>query len=135
MFITIEELKTHAHEEKIKYIIHNDDTIAYAAIDIALELASCKLAKDYDLKEIFSKRGAERSALLVKIIKDIAIWEIIGLTNPAIDYDDKRYRYEQAIQWLDAVYKGMPANLPRLENKPNASSFAYHSNPPRNNHY
>lgn len=137
MYITIDELKTHARMEEISDIIRDDETIAHACIDMAIELASSKLMKTYDVKAIFDAREAKRSALLVKIIKDIAIFEIINLANPHIDYADKKYRHEQAIDWLNAVYNGMPANLPRLPEQPEnkKSSFTYHSNPKRNNHF
>ncbi|AZZ57562.1 DUF1320 family protein [Riemerella anatipestifer] len=136
MYIEIEELKTHCHEEELKAIIQGDETIALACIDMAIEFASTKLMKDYDVNEIFAKTGNERSPLLVKIIKDIAVWEIIGLENPSVDYQDKKFRYEQAVNWLNAVYKGMPANLPKLEEtEDKVKAFSYHSNQPRQNHY
>ncbi|WP_064969720.1 hypothetical protein, partial [Riemerella anatipestifer] len=110
--------------------------IALACIDMAIEFATTKLMKDYNVSEIFAKTGNERNPLLVKIIKDIAVWEIIGLSNPNIDYADKKFRYEQAVNWLNAVYKGMPANLPKLEEtEDKVKSFSYHSNQPRQNHY
>ncbi|WP_395762442.1 hypothetical protein [Elizabethkingia anophelis] len=133
-FITPDELRTHAYDEEIKAIIREDETIALASIDMAIEFAESKLMKDYDTVEIFAKRGDDRSTLLVKIIKDIAIWELIGLANPSIDYDDKKLRYEDAKGWLTAVYKGMPTSLPRKETK-EASSFKYTSNPKRENYY
>ncbi|MRM86592.1 phage protein Gp36 family protein, partial [Riemerella anatipestifer] len=126
MYIEIEELKTHCHEEELKAIIQGDETIALACIDMAIEFASTKLMKDYDVNEIFAKTGNERSPLLVKIIKDIAVWEIIGLENPSVDYQDKKFRYEQAVNWLNAVYKGMPANLPKLEEtEDKVKAFSY----------
>lgn len=135
-YIDVEELKTHAYDEEIKEIIREDETIALAAIDMAQEFIESKLMKHYDLTAIFAKTGDERSALLVKFTKDIAIWEIIGLANPSIDYEDKKLRYQDAVAWLTAVYKGMPANLPRKEDEDgNAANFAYESNPKRVNRY
>lgn len=137
MYIDIEELKTHCYEAELRAIIKDDETIALASIDMAVELATTKLMKDYNVTEIFSKTGSERSPLLVKVIKDIAIWELIGLANPSINYEDKKFRYEQAVNWLTAVYKGMPANLPKLDETDSNSvkSFSYHSEPPRSNRY
>ncbi|MGV4529141.1 hypothetical protein [Ornithobacterium rhinotracheale] len=136
MFIEIEELKTHCREAKLKRIIENDETIALAAIDMAIDFASSKLMKTYDTGAIFSATDCDRSPLLVKFIKDIAIWEIITLATPSIDYEDKKFRYQEAVNWLTAVYKGMPANLPRLmEEEKSVKSFSYHSNPPRKNYY
>ncbi|MCP1997290.1 DUF1320 domain-containing protein [Flavobacterium sp. HSC-61S13] len=136
MYLEIEELKTHAYDEEISAIIREDETIAHACIDIAIEFSSSKLMKHYKVDEVFSQQGKSRNPLVLKIVKDIAIWELIGLSNPSIDYPDKKFRYEQAVDWLTAVYKGMPANLPRLEDNSNqASSFSYHSNPKRSNHF
>lgn len=136
MYLPIEELKTHAYDEEISEIIRDDETIAHACIDMAIEFATSKLMKHYNTDEIFSQESNNRNPLVLKIVKDIAIWELIGLANPSIDYADKKYRHEQAVDWLTAVYKGMPANLPRIEEKTSENtSFKYHSNPPRTNHY
>lgn len=137
MYLTIEELKTHAYEEEIDAIIRDDETIALASIDIAIEFASSKLMKRYDVEEIFKKEGNQRNALLLKVVKDIAVWELIGLANPSVDYEDKKFRYQQSIDWLTAIYKGMNANLPILEdnNQSSTSSFSINSNPKRTNHF
>lgn len=136
MYITPEELKTHAYDEEIKQIIREDETIALACLDMAQEFAESKLSKHYDTDKIFSKTGTDRSPLLVKFIKDIAIWELIGLANPSIDYEDKKFRYQEAVSWLTAVYKGMAANFPVKEDSQTvSSSFTYISNTKRENRY
>lgn len=136
MYLPIDELKTHANDEELAAIIRNDETISLAAIDSAIEYARSKLMKHYNVDNIFNTEGEARNALLLKIVKDIAIWELIGLGNPSIDYEDKKFRYEQAVDWLTAVYKGMPANLPKVDEKTtDNTSFKYQSNPPRTNHY
>lgn len=133
-YISVEELKTHAYDEEIQAIIRDDETIALACIDIAQEFVESKLMKDYDIEDIFSQRDENRSPLLVKIIKDIAMWELIGLANPSIDYADKKLRYEDAKGWLTAVYKGMPTNLPKRASKDTAT-FTILSQPKRKNYY
>lgn len=138
MYIEIEEFKTHAYEEELMAIIRDDETIALASLDMAIEYAESKLNKVYDTELIFSKRKTAdvdpRSPLLVKIIKDIAIWEMMGLCNVSINYDDKKFRYQEAINWLNAVYKGMPVNLPKKEVEEKSSSFTYKSNKKRQNY-
>lgn len=138
-YLTKAELKTHAKNTEIDAIIEGDETIVLASIDIAIEFAKSKLLKHYDVDSIFSQTGTARNPLLLKIVKDIAIWELIGLANPSIDYDDKKTRYEQADDWLKAVYKGMPTTLTKkvepISETPKAKSFSYHSNPKRNNHH
>lgn len=135
-YVTPEELKTHAYDEEIAMIIREDETIALAAIDMAIEYAESKLLKQYDTEEIFSKIGTERSSLLVGFIKDIALWNLIGLATPNIDYTDKEKRFNIANAWLKDVYKGMPTNLPKKELQPDKSnSFSFKSNPKRENRY
>lgn len=136
-FITSDELTTHAYDEEIKAIVREDETIALACIDMAIEFAESKLAKAYDTDKIFSAVNEERSTLLMKFIKDIAIWELVGLANPSIDYEDKKFRYQEAVNWLTAVYKGMPANLPRKmeDDEMVTTSFKMTSNPKRENRY
>lgn len=139
MYLESNELKTHAYAHELQAIIQGDETIALAAIDTAIEFAKSKLMKAYDVEAIFSTTGSDRNPLLLKIVKDIAVWELIGLANPSIDYPDKKYRYEQAVDWLTAVYKGMPANLPikpEDDKQGNGSkSFSFHSRPKRKNYY
>src|SRR5690625_512522 len=133
MYIEIEELRTHVREEELQEIIRNDETIALAALDAAIEFAKSKLMKHYDTRAIFNHKGSERSPLLVKFVKDIAIWEIIGLATPHIDYNDKKLRYDDAVAWLTAVYKGMPADFPGKEETSSSSSCNLISNPKRQN--
>lgn len=135
-YITPTELKTHAYDEEISSIIRNDQTIAHAAIDMAIEYAESFLMKSYDTELIFSKSGTERSTLLVEFIKDVAIWKLIGLATPSIDYEDKEKRFNIANAWFKSVYKGMPTTLPKkaLEEH-TSSSFSFKSNPKRENRY
>lgn len=138
MYLSIEELKTHAYSEEITAIIRNDKTVALASIDMAIEFAKSKLMRHYDTDTVFATRGAERNPLLLNIVKDIALWNLIGLANPSIDYEDKKFRYEQAVDWLTAVYKGMPTTLPKLpddNDTATGSSFSFHSNPKRTTHF
>ncbi len=133
-FITPDELTTHAYDEEIKAIIRGDETIALASIDMAIEYAESFLLNEYNTEIIFAKTGADRSPLLVKIVKDIAIWELIGLANPSIDYADKKFRYEEARSWLKSVNRGMATNLPKRDEK-QATSFKMTSNSKRENYY
>lgn len=135
-YITAEELKTHAYDEEIASIIRGDETIAIAAIDMAIEYAESFLMKSYDTALIFSKTRTDRSTLLVEFIKDIAIWKLIGLATPSIDYEDKEKRFNIANAWLKSVYKGMPTTLPKKElEESKSSSFSFKSNPKRENRY
>lgn len=140
-YIEISELYTKVKEVELKAIIENNEAIAATAIETAIEFAEGKLGKYYDTDTIFAKRTEERSKLLVDFIKDIAIWKIIGLANPSIDYEDCKFRYQEAVGWFEAVYDGMKLskkNFPRIpedaEEKP-SRSFSITSNPKRANRF
>lgn len=138
-YITVDELKTHAYDEELKEIIRDDESIALASIDIAIEYAETRLTKFYDTDIIFSKTGEDRSKLLVGFIKDIAVWFLIGLANVSIDYEDKKFRYTQADNWLKAVFKNKDMKLsqkdfPRRDDKA-PTSFSGTFNTKRENRY
>lgn len=138
-YITVDELKTHAYDEELREIIRDDESIALASIDMAIEYAETRLTKFYDTDIIFSKTGEDRSKLLVGFIKDIAVWFLIGLANVSIDYDDKKFRYTQADNWLKAVFKNKDMKLsqkdfPRRDDKA-PTSFSGTFNTKRENRY
>ena len=138
-YITVDELKTHAYDEELKEIIRDDESIALASIDMAIEYAETRLTKFYDTDIIFSKTGEDRSKLLVGFIKDIAVWFLIGLANVSIDYEDKKFRYTQADNWLKAVFKNKDMKLsqkdfPRRDDKA-PTSFSGTFNTKRENRY
>lgn len=138
-YITVDELKTHAYDEELKEIIRDDESIALASLDMAIEYAETRLAKFYDTDIIFSKTGEDRSKLLVGFIKDIAVWYLIGLANVSIDYEDKKFRYTQADNWLKAVFKNQDMKLsqkdfPRRDEKASVS-FSGKFNDKRENRY
>lgn len=106
MFVTTEELKSVAYSYQLNQIVENDDTILLMAINAAIEEAWAYIATRYNAAYIFSTQGANRNALLLEIVKDIALWYIIRLSNVDILYDSIKERYDRAIQWLNRVAKG-----------------------------
>lgn len=140
-YIEISELYSKVKEVELKAIIEDNEAIAATAIETAIEFAEAKLGKYYDTDAIFAKTGNNRSKLLVDLIKDIAIWKIIGLANPSIDYEDCKFRYQEAVGWFEAVYDGMKLskkNFPPIpedaEEQP-AKNFSITSNPKRENRF
>lgn len=107
MFITIEELKTVAYEYQIIDIVEEDETIVEIAIDAAIEEIKSYLAGRYDTINVFNKQGNERNRLIVELTKDIALWQIIRLSNPDILFDRVKDRYDRAIDYLNRVAKGL----------------------------
>ncbi|MDR2764737.1 MAG: DUF1320 domain-containing protein [Tannerella sp.] len=105
MFISTDELKTHLYGESIQAIGGGDGTILTAAIDGAIQEAKGYLAA-YDRNAVFSTTGADRNALLLIFVKDIAVWHYINLCNAGVELRLRQDRYERAVAWLRAVQKG-----------------------------
>lgn len=136
MFLTLEELKTHVYGENIDAITREDDTIVTAAVDGAISEAKGYLS-DYDSDNIFGATGSSRNALLLIFVKDIAVWHLINLSNPGIDFDLRQKRYDAAIAWLKGVQKGnISPDLPKQAiSAENPGMISYGSNPKRIQHY
>ena len=135
-FLTTQDLLTTIYEEELTAITRSNPTIAQSALDAAEEEVKSYLMKDYDTDIIFSKMLNARSALLVTVCKDIAVWRLIALSNPSIYYEDREKRYEQAIDWLKAVARGtIQTALPKKTIDPATGNSRWGSNIKKEQHY
>jgi phage gp36-like protein len=135
MFLDTTELKTHLYDEQVGEIIRGDAAIAPAAIDAAvMEMQGYLTA--YDIAAIFNATGIDRNPLILLFCKDIAVWHLITLAVPDVEYRLREERYKRAIQWLRDVQqrKNLPA-LPVVANATNATEglLTWGSNKKRNN--
>lgn len=105
MFVTEEELRSVAYSYQLEQIVENDVTILHMAINAAVEEARGYLSARYNAAA-FAATGADRNPLLLEIVKDIALWYIIRLSNVDILYEPMKERYDRAVQWLDRVAAG-----------------------------
>lgn len=137
-FITAVELKTHLYAEDIAMISRDDDTLLVAAIDGAVQEARGYLSA-FDRDAIFSAALAERNALLLIFIKDIAVWHFINLCNAGSELEVRKARYDRAVDWLKAVQKGnVSPDLPVVLDDSGVDSsdlIKFGSNPQRNQHF
>ncbi len=135
MFVTIEEINTHLYAEIVEAISREDETILGAAMDAAMSEVKGYLS-NYDTTAIFASTGANRHPLLLTFVKDIAVWHFIALSNPSVDMELRKNRYERAIAWLKGVQKGdIVPDLPRIDSEDTTGIFVYGSNPKRTNHF
>jgi len=134
-FLSKAELNTHLYDEQVGEIIREDETVVTAAIDGAIAEAKGYLAK-YDVPAIFADTGSNRHPLVLIFVKDMAVWHFINLSNPGIDYESRKDRYERAVAWLKGVQKGdiMP-DLPTDDSTDNPGVIIYGSNPKRTQHF
>ena len=105
------DLSTHIYPEILTEITRNDGgALATAAIDMAIEEVKLYLTK-YDLVQLFGDATLGVSAtfastLLTTYVKVCAVWQLICLANPNINYETFRTRYEDIISTLKRIQDG-----------------------------
>lgn len=119
MLVTVEELgKTSLYPEIINKITRDDRLAAELQILAAESLVRQNMHR-YDLDAIFGTTDSEPTFKggavdhIKKIIKIIASYYLVRLSNPNIDIELFREDYEDAIDWLKKLKDGdIPIELP-----------------------
>jgi phage gp36-like protein len=84
---------------------------------------------------VFGATGTDRNPLLVQYGADLAIYYIVARGQGGQDFDDRKSRYDRAINWLKAAAKtDLYADLPRREETAQ-THITYGSNPKRSNYF
>lgn len=138
MFVEPNEIYTHLYPETIKVISGNDERLLIDALSTATSEVRGYLHA-FDLDALFSKTGADRDALLVTRIKDIAVWYYIRVANPNVDYEAWERIYKYAISSLKDIQRGdfVPDFPPKKDdegNLQNTGGMRIGSNPRRGQH-
>lgn len=137
------EFKTHVYAEIVTEITRGDATIADSAIAEAIKMTKGYLSR-FDLNKLFNDAavGFVTDENLKAMVKDIAIWRMIRLSNPNLSIEIARTNFEDAIKWLKDVQKGDadPEGWPYKADDaatgyPEGSAVSMTSNTARNNHY
>jgi len=137
------DLATNIYPEIITEITRSDDTIVDSAINVAVQETKMYLGK-YDLVQLFGTDRlppAIQDEYLSSIVKDIACWHLLRLSNSGIDYTAFRTAYLDAIAALKSIMAGQaqPAGWPYLDTTTETTSpgdsISWDSNPKRNNYY
>jgi phage gp36-like protein len=104
-FLAKSDLSLSILTDELDEITRNTDAIVTEAIDSATGEAKTYLFDSYDTDAIFSATGSNRNSMVVQVVRDIAIYRIVGACQAGIDLTDRRERYEAAVAWLKMVKK------------------------------
>lgn len=134
-FLTKAELKTKAHIEIINAITRSDDAIIDMIIDENISYMKSFLRARYNVDQIFSKTGTNRNNVVLKILKDLVIFEIYSSTNPVQLTTALKESRERAENWLKSVMREeINPDLP-IVTSDSAKYIQYGSQAKRNNSY
>ena len=111
MYITDEDYRTAITLEE-QAVISEHTNEWQTAERVAIELASGYLRARYDVDKAFAARGEERNPLLVQVIVHIALYQMLHRLPQQMGYDRYKELYDEALQWLSDVQRGV--NNPNL---------------------
>ncbi len=141
--ITQADLATNIYAEIITEITRLDTTITDRAIAAAILEAKMYLAR-YDLLRLFgtdTTAPAVQDEYLKTIVKDIACWYLIRLSNAGVDQSVYRAAYLDAVAALKNIQAGQaqPQGWPYVdattESTPKGDAISWNSNARRENYY
>lgn len=100
------DYKIASKDEIVKAIVRQDEAAIEMAGESAVEEMWGYLSGRYDCDALFSAVGDARNKLLVMFGADIALYHLYsGLSRQQIP-DEKKNRYDRAIEWLQGVRSG-----------------------------
>lgn len=142
--ITTADLATNIYPEIISEITRNDSSIADRAIAAAIQEAKMYLSR-YDLLQLFGSDDTDATVhdeYLNSLVRAIACWHLVLLSNTGIDHAAFRTSYEDALNALKSIMAGQaqPQGWPYLDTTetipaPDGDAISWQSNPKRNNFY
>lgn len=137
--LTVQDFNTHIYPELIEAIERQEEEAP--KLETAIKAATIQ-AKGYlsrfDIQTLFGAEGDERDEFLLKLLKDMAIWNFIIIANPNINTEFHRVLYEDAIKELGKIQAGkvVPFGWPPAVNPESDSTFFHvKSNPRRGTSY
>ena len=114
MFLETAELKSVLYEYQLTEITEGSPDIAEMAINAAVEEVTSYLSPTdqikwrdgrprYDVAAIFSAIGVNRNAMILSLVKSIALYQICQLANVDMIQERVMQRYDRAIDYLEKV--------------------------------
>jgi phage gp36-like protein len=104
MYLDPAELNKVLYEELQEAITRGDAEIVSTHINDAMAFVQSKLSQKYDLVAEYAKRGKQRHSLIVKYVRDVAVYYCYDLAETVPMKRNKAY--DDAVKFLDDAKKG-----------------------------
>jgi len=118
-YLTVDDLKKGVFGEVLNVVSRNEANCIQGISEAMAEVESY-LCNRYDIaKELEKTAPAEnatdtRVPLVMKLVRDIALYNIFNIANPVSIPENRRERYRDSIELLKSVQSGK-ASIPSLE--------------------
>lgn len=137
--LTTQDFESHIYPEIIQAIERQETEKPKLETAIkAAEIQAKGYLSRFDIDTLFGAEGEARDEFLLKLLKDIAIWNFIIIANPNINIEFHRVLYEDAIKELVKIQAGkLVPHLwpPAVDPETNSTFFHVKSNPRRGTSY
>ena len=136
MYLTTTDLEMGIQEEILTVITRNRQKAEQAIADAIAEVRSYLCAR-YDMDLELAKTGGDRSPMVVKVVRDIALYNCYGISNPVNMPESRREAYRDAVAYLKSVQAEHATieGLVRLNAATGSSYVSYGGNPKKNFQY
>lgn len=137
MYLQPEDLERGARGEHIAVVARNVEDRIQAITEAQAEVESYLTAR-YDIRAEFAKSGDSRLPMVVKLVRDIALYNCFNIANPVSMPENRVTSYNNAIKFLKEVQAERASidGLPRLTGTTGTSSYVtFGGNRKRNNQY
>ena len=102
MYLQPEDLERGVRGEILSVVTRNADNVRQAIAEAQAEVESYLTAR-YDIRTEFAKTGDDRLPMVVKLVRDIALYNCFNIANPVSMPENRVTAYNNAIKFLKEV--------------------------------
>lgn len=102
MYLQPEDLERGARGEILAVVTRNADNARQAIAEAQAEVESYLTAR-YDIRAEFAKTGDSRLPMVVKLVRDIALYNCFNIANPVSMPENRTTAYNNAVKFLKEV--------------------------------
>ena len=124
MYLQPEDLERGVRGEILSVVTRNADNVRQAIAEAQAEVESYLTAR-YDIRAEFAKTGDSRLPMVVKLVRDIALYNCFNIANPVSMPENRVTAYNNAVKVLKEVQAERASidGLTRLTGTTGTSSY------------
>lgn len=124
MYLQPEDLERGVRGEILSVVTRNTDNVRQAIAEAQAEVESYLTAR-YDIRAEFAKTGDSRLPMVVKLVRDIALYNCFNIANPVSMPENRVTAYNNAVKFLKEVQAERASidGLTRLTGTTGTSSY------------